>query len=266
MDHKILACSRDGEGWSILNYDLTGHCFTWDKPMAPELVITFLDVLAGIHSRFWNDPCLNDDRLGLCDVVNIIDQTSPIKAKKHQGLDRGVLPEWIKGGWDVMEELLEPEVFRQMLGLIESPQKLVEILSQYPHTLLHGDYRAENLAYPGYPVIIDWQEASHSLMTIDLAWFVRKGYVQESLGQAQAVDYYRNRLESNLHQHFDDANWQSMLDLGYLVDSLRATCFSAYWYKQHAVAGNIKERDSLESDVQIRAKQVRDALRWMNIS
>lgn len=266
MQHKIIACSRDGQGWAILTHDLTGYCYAWDKPMAPELVTAFLDVLAGIHATFWNDPCLHDEFLGLCDTVNIIDQTSPIKAKKHQGQNMGVLPGWIRGGWEVMEELLEPDVFRQMLRLIESPQPLVEALSRYPHTLLHGDYRAENLAYHGTPVIIDWQEATHSLMTIDLAWFVKNGYVRETIGQVQAVSYYRNRLETYLDQQFEDIEWQAMLALGYLVDALRATCFSAYWYKQHAIANNIKDRDDLEQEVKIRNQQVRDALRWISIS
>lgn len=266
MEHKIIACARDGEGWAILSQDLTGHCFAWDKPMAPELLTTFLDVLAGIHSTFWNDPCLYEARLGLCDIVNILDQTSPLKAEKHPGKDLGVLPDWIKGGWEVMEQLLEPDIYRQMMGLIESPQPLVEALSHYPHTLLHGDYRAENLAYPGTPVIIDWQEASRSLMTIDLAWFVRKGYVREAMGQAQAVSYYRDRLEGYVHERFNNEEWQAMLDFGFLVDSLRATCFSAYWYKQHAIANNIKDRDYLESDVRARSQQVRDALHRINMS
>lgn len=88
-----------------------------------------------------------------------------------------------------MEELLEPDVYKQLRRLIESPQPLVETLSHYSHTLLHGDYRVENLAYLDTPDIIDWQEASRSLMTIDLAWIVRKGYVQESLGQVQVVGW-----------------------------------------------------------------------------
>lgn len=265
MQHKVITCSRDGQGWAILSEDLNGHCFARDRPMSAELVTTFLDVLAGIHSKFWNNPCLNDERLGLCDIVNIIDQTSPIKAQNHLGQDMGVLPDWINGGWEVMKELLEPDIYRQMMGLIESPRPLIEALSHYPQTLLHGDYRAENLAYPDTPVIIDWQEATHSLMTIDLAWFVRKGYVQESIGQDQAISCYRNQLETYLHQPFNDADWHVMLDLGYLVDSLRATCFSAYWYKQHAIANNVKDRDFLECDVKLRGQQVRDAIRRANI-
>ena len=264
VEHKILACSRNEEGWAILMEDLTGTVYAWDKPIPPGLVPAFLDSLARIHAAFWNDPCLTDKRLGLCDIVKIIEQTSPFKARNYHGQDMGVLPEWIKGGWEVMEELLEPDVLRQMLSLIESPRPLAERLRLYPHTLLHGDYRAENFAYPGSPVIIDWQEATHSLMTIDLAWFVRKGYVQESMGQDQAVSCYRNQLETYLHQQFNDADWQAMLELGYLVDSLRATCFSAYWYKQHAFANNAKDRDFLERDVKLRGQQVRDAISRTN--
>src|SRR5512138_2955716 len=69
VEHKILACSKDGEGWAILMEDLTGNVYAWDKPIPPGLVSTFLDTLARIHATFWNDPCLNDERLGLCDIV-----------------------------------------------------------------------------------------------------------------------------------------------------------------------------------------------------
>jgi hypothetical protein len=263
--HKILASSKDEEGWAILMEDLTGTVYAWDRPIPSGLVPAFLDSLARIHAVFWNDPCLADERLGLCNIVRLIEQTSPRKARNYHDQDKGVLPEWIRSGWDVMEELLEPDLVDDMLRIVEAPEPLMEQLSHHPRTLVHGDYRAENLAYPGHPAIIDWQIATHSLMTIDLAWFVRKEYVQEAVGQAQALSCYRNRLESYLHLNFEDADWQMMLDLGFLVDSLRATCLSAYWYKQHQIANNAQDRDYLEREVKIRGQQARDAISRINI-
>ena len=133
-------------------------------------------------------------------------------------------------------------------------------MSRYPHTLLHGDYRAENLAHPDQPVAYDWQEAAQSLMTIDLAWFVKQDFVQAAMGQVRAINFYRERLEQHLGWRFDDPEWQAMVDLGYLVDTLRSACFSAYWYKH---TDDPNDRPRLEMEVKVRNQQVRDALRWI---
>jgi len=98
-------------------------------------------------------------------------------------------------------------------------------------------------------------------MTIDLAWFVNQDFVRETLGHIQAVNTYRQRLEANLCQRFDDPTWQAMVDLGYLVDTLRAACFDAYWYKQ--TSNNPAAQAHLEKAVKIRNQQVREAMRWL---
>jgi hypothetical protein len=260
LEHKIIACAHDKAGWAILMHDLTGRVYAWDKPIPPELVPVFLDRLASLHATFWNDPRLPDPRLGLCNAAQLLDQSSLPMAQKHTNLPMGVLPEWVRGGWQVMEELLDRDAFTHLKSLIENPQPLFAALSRYPYTLLHGDYRAANLAYLDQPVAFDWQEATRSLMTIDLAWFAKQDFVQNTMGQAQAIDYYRNCLETHLNQRFDDAEWQAMLDLGYLMDALRSTCFSAYWY-QHTDDPNDRRR--LEMEVTVRNQQVLDALRWI---
>jgi hypothetical protein len=260
LEHKIIACAHDKAGWAILMIDLTGHVYGWDKPLDPALVPVFLDRLARLHAAFWNDPCLPDPDLGLCDVTQLLDQTSLPLAQKHAHLSMGVIPEWVRGGWEVMEELLDSDTFIHMKGLIENPQPLSEIVGRYPYTLLHGDYRAENLAYPDRPVAIDWQEATRSLMTIDLAWFAKQGFVQAAMGQAQAIGLYRNCLETYLNQRFDEVEWQAMVDLGYLVDALRSTCFAAYWYRH---SDTDEGRLWNENAVKQRNRQVRDAMRWL---
>jgi hypothetical protein len=260
LEHKIIACSHDSDDWVILMHDLTGYVFTWDKPMDAKRVPAFLDALARLHATFWNDPILKDPRLGLCDPAQLLNQSSLPMAQKHKNLSMGVIPEWVRGGWAVMEELLDPGAFTHMKSLIEDPQPLFGALSRYPYTLLHGDYRAENLAHPDRPVAFDWQEATCSLMTIDLAWFAKQGFVQAAMGQAQAIGYYRNCLETYLNQRFDEAVWQAMVDLGYLVDALRSTCFSAYWYRH---TNDPNDRRRLELEVKGRNQQVRDGVRWI---
>jgi Phosphotransferase enzyme family len=262
LEHKIMACSRNKDGWAIFMRDLTEHIFTWDKPMAPQLAPAFLDSLARLHAAFWNDPRLNDLDLGLCDTAKRLDLTSPALAQKQISQRRGVLPDWIRGGWEVMEELLDPDVFAQMRRLLENPVPLFEMLDHYPYTLLHGDYRAANLGYlkQGHPIIFDWQLAARSLMTIDLAWFANQREVHDVMGHARAISYYRGRLETYLNAKFDDAEWQAMIDLGFLVDALCATCFAAYWCKH---SDTPEDRLWHEMTVKQRNQQVRDALRWL---
>lgn len=260
LEHKIIACARDNSGWAILMHDLTGHVYSWEKPMDHALVPVFLDRLARLHAAFWNDPRLPDPRLGLCHAAQLLDQTSLPMAQQHASLSMGLIPEWVRGGWAVMQELLDADTFIHMKGLIENPQPLFEALSRHPYTLLHGDFRAENLAHPDRPVAFDWQEATCSLMTIDLAWFAKQGFVQAAIGQAQAIGLYRDCLEMYLNRRFDDPEWRAMVDLGYLVDALRSTCFPAYWYKH---TDDPNDRPRLEREVTVRDRQVRDALYWI---
>jgi hypothetical protein len=262
LEHQIIACSRDQDGWAILMHDLTGHVFTWDKLMDVKLVPAFLDALARLHATFWNHPHLNDLNLGLCDTAKRLGLTSPALAQKQNSQQRGVLPDWIRGGWEVMAELLDSDVFAQMRNLIENPSRLFETLSRYPYTLVHGDYRAENLGYlkSGPPVAFDWQIAARSLMTIDLAWFTYRGSVRDVMGQAPAISYYRGRLEAYLNMRFDDTEWRAMIDLGFLLDALWATCFAAYWCKH---SDTPEDRLWHEMTVKQRNQQVRDALRWL---
>jgi len=261
LEHKTIACSRDNTGWAILMQDLTGQVYTWDRPMPARLVTVFLDRLARLHATFWNDPSLTDERLGLCDPAMLLDQTSLPMAQKHLNSSMGVIPEWVRGGWVVMEELLDSNTFTCLKNLIENPQPLFEALRRYPDTLLHGDYRPANLAHPDRPVAFDWQEASHSLMTIDLAWFVKEDHIQDAMGQAQAIEFYRRCLETYLNRDFADTEWRAMVDLGYLVDTLRSTCFPAYWYKH---TDDPADRPRLERNVKARKQQVQDGLRWLD--
>jgi hypothetical protein len=262
VEHKIIACSHDNADWAILIHDLSGRFYAWDKPIPPELVLLFLDRLARLHATFWNDPRLPDLRLGLCDAAQRFDQTSLIVAQEYQDNHRGVLPDWIRGGWEVMPELLDADVYAHMRRFIENPRPVIEALNRYAYTLLHGDYRAENLAYlkSDRPVVIDWQNSACSLMSIDLAWFVRQGCVRDVMGQAAAIRFYRERLQTHLNSAFDDAEWQAMIDLGFLVDALCSTCFAAYWYKHSDTPeGQLWN----EKAVKQRNQEVRDALRWL---
>jgi hypothetical protein len=256
MEHKILACCRDGDGWGILMEDLTGHVYKGDQP-PPEQMPVFVDILARFHAKFWNDPCLKDKRLGLCTPEVLLEIMLLPLREKHKNLSMGVLPDWIRGGWEVLGELLDPDTFMQITNLLNDPKPLLEALNRYPFTLLHGDYRAANLAYKESPVIIDWQLAAYSLMTIDLAWFAQSNSGME-IDQLNA--YYRKCLEVHLGHQLDDRDWQAMLILGYAVNALRAIGFFAFFYRNDEDP-EIKNDD--ERVVKQQGQRIKDVMRWL---
>jgi hypothetical protein len=259
LEHKIIACSQDASSWAILMHDLSGHVFGGDQPLPPELAPVFLNALAKLHATFWNDQFLNDTRLGLCDPAKLLDQTSLPVAQKHSEKKMGVIPGWVLGGWEVMEDLMDPDVFDWMLSFSKNPLPLFTALEHLPWTLLHGDYRAENLAFSGTPVALDWQEATRGLMTIDLAWFTKAGFIRNGMGQEQAINYYRQCLETYLDIRFDNQEWQAMIDLGNLVDALRSACFAAYWYKHNEDPNQqLAERIT----VRLHNDKIRAAMHW----
>ena len=258
LEHKIIACSRDGEDWAMLMDDLTGKVFLWGQPFPRTLMPTFLDALARIHATFWNDPSLQDSCLGLIDSANLLDFIP--KARNYTGNSLGVIPEWIRTGWDMMKELLAPEVYSQILHFFENPQPLINAVRRYPSTLLHGDFRKENLAHNGKPVFLDWQGATCSLMIIDLAWFTKHGDIQEAMSMEDSLSYYRKRLETHLGQPFAEQDWQAMVGVGYAVDALRWICFAANFYKMDESPDN---RAWSRNSVEIHGQRVMDAMRWL---
>jgi hypothetical protein len=179
-------------------------------------------------------------------------------AQNHPGDQRGLLPGWIREGWQLMEEALDPGVFTQISRLKQNPQPLLELLSRYPFTLLHGDYASRNLAYlDPHPIAFDWQMAGPSLMTMDLIWFADN--VRGSMETDQVIRYYRRRLEEYLNQPFDDMDWQAMIQLGGLAVSVAMMCFPVYLY---TIVDDPEERYMYGLEIEQHSQRVRDAMRW----
>jgi hypothetical protein len=257
MEHKILACCRDDDGWGILMEDLTGHLYYGDQLSPPEQIPVFLDILARFHAKFWNDHRLKDKRLGLCTPAVFLEIFLLPLREKHKNLSMGVIPDWIRGGWEVLGELLDPDTVEQITNILNDPKPLLEALNRYPFTLLHGDCRAANLAYLESPVILDWQQAAYSIVTIDLAWFAESDRGME-IDQLNAC--YRKCLEVHLGHQLDDRDWQAMLILGYAVNALRTIGFFAFFYRSDE---NLETKSNDESIVKQQGQHVMDFIRWL---
>ncbi len=270
LEHKIIACSRDGIGWAILMHDLQDRVFDgWERTIPKNLVPVFLDRLANLHATFWNDPRLNDPCLGLSDGGQRLKWTNLARVSRNNDpLEKipawnDVIRIWIKEGWEIMAEQLDRDVYFELSRLRDDPQPLLKALERYPSTLIHGDYRTENLAHleSDQLVAIDWQQATRSLMTVDLAWFTSQWIPNlQAIGETKMQNDYRERLEVYLGRPFKNTVWQAMLNLGSLYNVLLSTSFLAYWSKH---GDDPESRDFLEMLLKKRNQQVRDGMRWL---
>ena len=161
-----------------------------------------------------------------------------------------------KGG-----DLLPADLYDPMRELMDDPRPMLDALEKYPRTLIHGDFRAENLAYTDRPVLLDWQEAAYTLPTADLVWFLRDESFSPEYGRFEAEVYYRQRLEWHLGARFANEEWQAMLDLGYGIDALRAAGF--YGMFVIMTADNTEFREHDEWFIHFHAHNVQKALRWL---
>ena len=172
---------------------------------------------------------------------------SPSAGKKDSEQAQSTVKDWITLGWEIMEKLLDANVFKHMLNLNEDPTPILKAMERFPFTLIHGDFKPDNLAYTDRFIILDWQLATFSIMTADLAWLTRT--LEDLIEEKISIQIYRQYLEAHLKLRFDDIDWRAMVELGYAVDALRSTSLIAYW--------------SNEKRVRSQGQLVMDALRWL---
>ena len=261
IEHEIVACANDGEGWALLMNDLSGHVFTNEVKPTPAQTLELLDAMARVHATFWNDDRLTAPELGICDTRQLLEMSSLASALCFEQGTNSPLPEWIIRGWAKLADLLPADLYDPMRELMDDPRPLLDAVEQYQKTLIHGDFRAENLAYTDRSVLLDWQEAAYTLPTADLVWFLRDESFSPEYGRFEAEVYYRQRLEWHLGARFANEEWQAMLDLGYGIDALRAAGFYGMFVILNV--DNLQYRQHDEWFVRFHAHKVQKALRWL---
>jgi hypothetical protein len=262
VDHAILACARDSDGWAILMRDVSPNLM--GREVRETEIKFFLNTLAAIHATFWEAPELGNRAIGLCDTAGMVRAFS-LESARRLPSDTNSNPQMISEGWELLQEWLDPDVADRLADLHADPQPLSRALARYPATLVHGDYRYANLALQPGPgpqaIVLDWQLAGRSAATVDLVWFLSRFPIGRSSFSLEAgAAYYRERLEQCLGQGIDPAQWQPMLELGILVDRLRIGAILA-WEVAHAT--NETDRLARRGLLKQHNTQVRVGLRWL---
>ncbi len=237
IDHGVLACARDGEGYALLMSDFGGRLMS-NTPFSTEWNHRFLFAMAGMHAAFLegeNDPSAGEPpqsrertpggqpflaapELGLCELRHVYQMFSPTVGEREAG---GVdeVPQRILEGWRAVRAVVPPDVVRIVEPLVADPTPLCRALARYPQTLVHGDYRHSNLgcgADEESVILLDWQLATRATPSVELGRYLGANSALLPGAKEESLRYYAAALQRHLGSDAELWWWPDQLALGLL--------------------------------------------------
>ena len=264
IEHSVVACATDGDGWAILMHDVSDNLTPWDQPLSPADNELFLAAMATQHATFWEAPELTDPELGLCNLPAAIQCLSPIRCRDELKQPSGFLSR-VYTAWELVPELFEPDVTDILRQLITKPQPLCDALARYPQTLLHGDVQLSNRGLvrgaQQQVIMLDWQLAAVGPATLDFVWHLgTKLGTHLPIAKEAAIECYRRHLAHLLGDRFDLTQWQPLLDLGFLAALVRYQCAMVLMVKYPQ---NRLMRICAPGELAWWSERVRAAVKWL---
>lgn len=264
LDHAMLACARDGDGWAILMEDVEAALCAY-RPFSPDEHARIVEALAALHAAFWEAPDLRDPALGLCTLRHVYTIFSPTTGRSEAGGEEEV-PRRILEGWERFPEVVPRDVADVVLRLVDDPTPLVRALARYPHTLVHGDWRHANqgLRESGgrlRVILLDWQMAAVAPPSVELGRFLGTNSPLLPVSKEETLALYRDRLAQRLGAHFDEAWWRPQLELGLLGGFVQDGWAIALKATTWAIGADYRER--WRADLSWWSERVREGVRWL---
>jgi hypothetical protein len=241
----IVAAAREGKSWASLMVDVSEYMLPGGSVPLPETDLRrCLDHLAAIHARFMEDESLLHPTLGLSSLRDFILVLSrPVVDRELlQGQAHPVLQAALRG-WDIFADVGIPEAVRIVKKTQQDLRPLLRALARAPRTLVHGDFKIDNLgvwtppprpapadaagpaaangaADPRPPeprtIIIDWQDATFGSPLLDIAYFLAINSSRLPVSKEDAIRMYRDSLASFGYVYQPHA-WARDLEVGLLA-------------------------------------------------
>ena len=193
LDRLTLAAGKSARRFGLLIEDLdTARVGDQVAGATLEDAEVALVALARLHARFWESPLLDRDWLP---------RPSDAPRITHGLFERA---------WPVFEQRfrdrLTPQVRRNTDWVAEHGVALLNRVARPPVTLVHGDYRLDNLMFNDgdgeEPVtIIDWQGVMVANPMVDVAYFIRPNLPPELADSAEQdllALYHRTLVEGGV--------------------------------------------------------------------
>ncbi|MGB8859935.1 MAG: oxidoreductase family protein [Ilumatobacteraceae bacterium] len=145
--------------------------------------------LAAHHARFWNGAGLED-----ADFIPVIN--GPLNQAGSAIYDAS-----LPGFMAAFADSIKPELAAFVAGYSAARPQVLDDLAAMPHTLVHFDFRADNLFFAddGTVVIIDWQAISQGGGAADVGYFVSQNMSTEDrrAHESDLLHTYHDTLVAN---------------------------------------------------------------------
>ena len=216
----------------------------WLVPVSDDVVpldqhLRFLDHMAHLHTTFWQTP---DD----IDVVS--NRTRYLELSPHTAEREAALgsthhvPPLIGQGWPLLAEVA-PTAASIVTPLATDPAPLLDALAGTPETLVHGNWKLDNLGSDPQErtILLDWELPGRGPAVSDLTWYLSINCRRLPHSKEDAIDAYREALE---RRGIDTGPWWSrqlqLCLLGTLVQFGWEKAFAGYddelaWWERQAV-------------------------------
>ncbi len=263
IDHAIIACTKDKDGWAILLRDVSGMLLPNTRFSIASNAF-MLQAMADLHATFFKSAELSKQDLGLCRLRDAYSMFSLRTGKQEiNGTDE--VPIRIVEGWEMVKTAVPSDVADLILDLVNDSTPLVEALSRYPHTLVHGDWRHANqgLQQNGHSrlILLDWQLAVHAPPAVELGRGLGTNSVFLPVSKEEAIAIYKRQLAQQLGSRFSESWWEPQLALallgGFVQDGWAIALKATNWHV------GADARDHWRADLAWWTEQVRAGAKWL---
>lgn len=164
-----------------------------DAPVPLDQHLGFLGHMAALHAHFWE----TDLDIDVVPAATRYLELSPRTAEREAALGSPPLvPRLIGEGWPLFAEVA-PRAAEVVVPLTVDPAPLVTALAATPATLVHGNWKLDNLGTTadGRTILLDWETPGRGAGLSDLAWYLAINCRRLPQSKEAAIDAYRSALE-----------------------------------------------------------------------
>ena len=195
FNQPIVGVAIEPRGYALLMRDVT----PWLVPATGEPVSArqnkrFLEHMARLHACFLD----GGPELDVVPETHRYLELSPWLAQAEAAFgSENLVPELVGRGWLLLAEVA-PVAAAIVLPLATDPGRLTEALLRTPRTLVHGNWKLDNLGTDdlGRTVLLDWEQPGLGAPLSDLAWYLAINCRRLPQPKETCVALYRAALEA----------------------------------------------------------------------
>ena len=202
-----------------------------------------LQRLAPFHAAWWSEQAQRE----LPDFIRRPEKAGAATVLVDR-LYAAAWPQFLELNIVVMPE----EVRRFGASLAGRLAQVNALLAEAPQTLIHGDFRLENLLWDGAPAkvrcwVVDWEDIALASAMVDVAWFLGGGLrLAEGGRESELVRHYHQALVAGGVAGYTEAQCFAHYRLAmcgcFVQGVLMATATATISHRQPDVSGAVAER------------------------